>query len=155
MKTSSINPVPSWQLVLFVTDGVSLLVEEVHDKFSQIFFEAILVRIACDLRAPRQLLLGFEAHPEAITFPPVGALLVLTARHNVPIGFPQHLFSVHDHGRLRSSWEPQLLPRPDCISSRLRAEEYDRPVTQSIATLELVFEDDPHPISSAGRLPEP
>ena len=37
---------------------------------------------------------------------------------------------------------------PDCTLSRLRAEEYDRSVTQSIAT-------DPHPRSDAGRPPEP
>ena len=46
MKTSSINPIPLKQLVLHVIDGVSLLVEEVHDKISQICFEAILVRIS-------------------------------------------------------------------------------------------------------------
>ena len=45
MKTSSINLVPFLQLVLHVIDGVSLLVEDVHDKFSQVFFEAILVKI--------------------------------------------------------------------------------------------------------------
>ena len=32
------------------------------------------------------------------------------ARLHGPICFPQQLSSVHDHGRLRSSWEPQLLP---------------------------------------------
>ena len=57
-----------------------------------------------------------------------------------PIRFPQHLFSVHDHGRQRSDKGPQhtFLPlrRPDCTLSRLRAEEYDRPVTQSVATPE-------------------
>ena len=37
-------PVLARQLVLPVIDGVSLLVEQIHDKFSQIFFEAILVR---------------------------------------------------------------------------------------------------------------
>ena len=59
---------------------------------------------------------------------------------NGPIRFPQHLFSVHDHGRQRSDWgsaAPFLPLRwPDCTLSRLRAEEYDRPVTQSIATPE-------------------
>ena len=45
-KTSSINQEPFLQLVLPVIDGVSLLVEEVHDKFYQLFFEAILVRIS-------------------------------------------------------------------------------------------------------------
>ena len=56
------------------------------------------------------------------------------------IRFPQHLFSVHDHGRQRSGRGPQhtFLPLrwPDCTLSRLRAEEYDRPATQSIATPE-------------------
>ena len=33
-------------MVLPVIDGVSLLVEQIHDKFSQIFFEATLVRIS-------------------------------------------------------------------------------------------------------------
>ena len=45
-KRSSINPRPRKQLVLLVIDGVSLLVEQTHDKFSQIFFEAILVRVS-------------------------------------------------------------------------------------------------------------
>ena len=45
-KTSLINQEPLQYLVLPVIDGVSLLVEEVHDKFSQNFFEAILVRIS-------------------------------------------------------------------------------------------------------------
>ena len=59
---------------------------------------------------------------------------------NGPIRFPRHLFSVYDHGRQRSDWEPQhtflTLRWPDCTLSRLRAEEYDRPVTQSTATPE-------------------
>ena len=42
MKTSSINQEPLQQLVLPVMNSVNLLVEEVHEKFSQIFFEAIL-----------------------------------------------------------------------------------------------------------------
>ena len=45
-KRSSINPRPRLQLVLPVIDGVSLLVEQTHDKFLQRFFEAILVRIS-------------------------------------------------------------------------------------------------------------
>ena len=57
-----------------------------------------------------------------------------------PIRFPHHLFSDHDHGRQRSDRGPQhtFLPLrwPDCTLSRLRAEEYDRSVTQSIATRE-------------------
>ena len=63
-----------------------------------------------------------------------------TARFCGPIRFPQHLFSVHDHGRQRSGRGPQHtfnpLRWPDCTLSRLRAEEYGRPVTQSIATPE-------------------
>ena len=61
-----------------------------------------------------------------------------------PIRFPQHLFSVHDHGRQRSGGGRSTLStltlargqHTDCTLSRLRAEEYDRPVTQSIATPE-------------------
>ena len=56
-----------------------------------------------------------------------------------PIRFPQHLFSVHDHGRnarARAAAQFPPLRWPDCTLSRLRAEEYGRPVTQSIATLE-------------------
>ena len=64
-----------------------------------------------------------------------------------PIRFPQHLFR-----RLRS--DQQSLRRPDCTSSRLRAEEYDRRVTQSTATPEPGCPD-PHPRSSAGRLLDP
>ena len=71
-----------------------------------------------------------------------------------PIRFPQHLFSVHDHGRQRSGRGPQhtFLPIrwPDCSSSRLRAEEYERPVTQSIATPEPGCPD-LHSRSDAGR----
>ena len=45
-KRSSINPEPRQQLVLPAIDGASLLVEQINDKFSQIFFEALLVRIS-------------------------------------------------------------------------------------------------------------
>ena len=45
--------------------------------------------------------------------------------------------------------------RPDCTLSRLRAEEYDRPVTQSIATPEPSSRTIPHPGSDAGRPLEP
>ena len=47
------------------------------------------------------------------------------------------------------------LRRPDCTLSCLRAEEYERPVTQPKATPRAVFEDDPLSRSSAGRLSEP
>ena len=72
-----------------------------------------------------------------------------------PIRFPQHLFSVHDHGRQRSDRGPQhpFLPLrwPDSTSSRLRTEEHDEPVTQSIATPEPGCPG-PHPRSSRSSL---
>ena len=48
-KRSSINPRPRQQLVLPAIDGVSLLVEQIHDKFSQIFFDVILGDDIADL----------------------------------------------------------------------------------------------------------
>ena len=45
-KNSLINQEPLKQFVLSVIDNVSLLVEQIHDKFSQNIFEAILVRIS-------------------------------------------------------------------------------------------------------------
>ena len=64
---------------------------------------------ACVLRAPHRLTRpAFEAHPGANTFPPIAHY---TPRDRAPHGhirFPQHFFSVHDHGRVRSSWEPAL-----------------------------------------------
>ena len=36
--------------------------------------------------------------------------LLRGATFNGPIRFPQHLFSVHDHGQLHSGREPRLLP---------------------------------------------
>ena len=86
------------------------------------------------------------AHPTGFRGAPRGEHLSTRSRLSVespfngPIRFPQHLFSVHDHGRQRSDRGPQhlFLPLrwPDCTLSRLRAEEYAQPVTQSIATLE-------------------
>ena len=71
-----------------------------------------------------------------------------------PIRFPQHLFSVHDHGRLRSSWEPQLFPAlawawlyiepSPCGGVRPAGDPVD-------SDPGAVFEDDPHPRSDAGR----
>ena len=52
----------------------------------------------------------------------------------------------------RSSYLPSR--RPDCTLSRLHAEEYDLPVTQSIATPEQGCPD-PHPGSSAVHSLEP
>ena len=59
---------------------------------------------------------------------------------NGPIRFP-HTFSVSTitdgNARIGGAAAPFLpLRRSDCTLSRLRAEEYDRPVTQSIATPE-------------------
>ena len=94
---------------------------------------------ACVLRAPRRLPpSGFRGAPRANTL----SMRVRSYHDQLhgPIRFPQHLFSVHDNGRQRSDKGPQhtFLPLrwPECTSSRLRVEEYDRPVTQPIATPE-------------------
>ena len=57
---------------------------------------------------------------------------------NGPIRFPQHLFRCPQSRTARAGSRSSYLPlrRPDCTLSRLRADEYDRPVTQSIATPE-------------------
>ena len=96
------------------------------------------IHCACVLRARHRL------SPSGYRGAPRGEHLSIRVRSyhdqlHGPIRFPHH-FSVHDHGRQRSGRGPQhtFLPLrwPDCTSSRLRAEEYDRPVTQSIATPE-------------------
>ena len=79
---------------------------------------------------------------------------------NGPIRFPQNLsVSTITEGNARvggRSTFPALTLAWLCILSRLRAEEYDRLVTQSIANPGAVFEDDdPHPRSDAGRPLEP
>ena len=84
------------------------------------------------------------AHPTGFRGAPRGdhlstrSKLSMESPFNGPIRFPQHLFSVHDHGRQRSDRGPAapFLPLrwPDCTLSRLCVEEYERPVTQSIAT---------------------
>ena len=64
---------------------------------------------------------------------------LLTIRFNGPTRFPQHLFTAHDHGRLRSkqgatyacTWS---LPKPDCTSA-VSTQEYDRPVSDPGARL--------------------
>ena len=83
----------------------------------------------------------FEAHPGANTFPPVCALLVLTvSRFTRAHPASRNTFSVSTitDGNARAGGRSTFPPlrRPDCTLSRLRAEEYDRPVTQSIATPE-------------------
>ena len=76
--------------------------------------------IACDLWAPRGLLHGYAAHPRAITFPPRSRLFVESISSGLSAS--RNTFSVS---------APFLPLRwPDCTLSRLRAEEYDRPVTQ-------------------------
>ena len=112
----------------------------------------------CDLRAPRPLLLGFEAHPRRSPFHPCALSGIDRARLHGPIRFPQHLFSVHDHGRLRSSWEPQLLPA--LTKAWLYIEPSPcgvvRPAGDPVdSDPGAVFEDDPHPRSDAGRPLEP
>ena len=112
--------------------------ESISSSMTNLSYTGLAVLVfdisACDLRAPH----AFETHPGAITFPPE----VSSQRRssNGPIRFPQHLFSDRDHERQRSGRGPQPLSCPyvgsDCTLSRLRAGEYDRPVTQSIATPE-------------------
>ena len=80
---------------------------------------------ACVLRAPHRT--GFRGAPR-------GEHLSIRVRSyhdqlHGPIRFPQHLFSVHEHGGQRLDKWPQHtftpLRLPDCTLSRLRAEEYD------------------------------
>ena len=69
---------------------------------------------------------------------PSSILTLVSALLTGPSASLKHLFSVRDHGRQRSDRGPQhtylTLRWPDCTLSRFRAEECDRPVTQSIAT---------------------
>ena len=66
-------------------------------------------------------------HPsasEATTFPPVEYFDRALSSPDGSTRFPQHLFSAHDHGRLRSNFvaEPRFtwsIRRPDCALSRL------------------------------------
>ena len=107
---------------------------------SSIFILVYAVTVsACVLRAPHRL------SPSGLRGAPRSEHLSIRVRSyhdqlHGPILFPQHLFSVHDHGRQRSGRGPQhiFLPLrwPDCTLSRLRVEDHDRPVTQSIATPE-------------------
>ena len=93
----------------------------------------------CSSGSSLSLPTGFRGAPQGEHLSTRSRLSVESLLHG-PIRFPQHLFSVHDHGRQRSDKGPQhtFLPLrwPDCTLSRLRAEEYDRPVTQSLATPE-------------------
>ena len=75
---------------------------------------------------------GYETHPGAITFPPRSRLFVESLSTG-PSAF-RNTFSVSTitdcYARIRSRNSCLPLRRPDCTWSRLRAEEYDRPVTQ-------------------------
>ena len=86
---------------------------------------------------------AFEALPGANNFPPEANPFLWNhiSLGPWPIRFPQHLFSVHDHGRQRSDRGPQhffcfYVALTVCSLGRFRAEEHDRPVTKSIATPE-------------------
>ena len=75
-----------------------------------------------------------------------------------PIRFPQHLFSVHDHGRQRSGGGPQhaFLPYVGLTVHRAVSVRRVRPAGDPVdSDPEAVFEDDPHPRSDAGRPLEP
>ena len=80
---------------------------------------------------------GFEAHPGANTFPSVRGLTTTSftdpsaSRNTFPVS------TIMD-GNAQAGAAVHFPPFrwPDCTLSRLRAEEYDRPVTQSIATPE-------------------
>ena len=80
---------------------------------------------------------GFEAHPGANTFPSVCGL---TSTSFTDPSASRNTFSVSTitDGNAQAGAAAHFPPLrwPDCTLSRLRAEEYDRPVTQSIATPE-------------------
>ena len=73
----------------------------------------------------------FEAHPGANTFPPVS--LRAHPLPATPFQCPRSRTATLGEGAA-ATYLPLRLS--DCTLSRLRAEEYDRPVTQSIATPE-------------------
>ena len=107
---------------------------------------------ACVLRAPhRHTRLVIEAHPGANAFPPTGAFLLFAARvFRRPIRFPQTPFQWPRSrtATLGNSFRGSHvgLTVPWAVSTSW---SYDRPVTQSIATL---LEDDHH-LRSNGNLP--
>ena len=78
--------------------------------------------------------------PEATTFPPVEYFDRAHSSSDGSTRFPQHLFSAHDHGRLRSNFvaEPRFtwpIRGPDCTLRGV----HTRPVTQSMATPARIF----------------
>ena len=95
-------------------------------------------RFACDLRAPRQLLLGFEAHPEAITFPPVCALWQQPRASTRGRPLPATPFQCPRSRTATLELGAAALTCP-CVGLSPQwavCVQYDQPVTQSIATPE-------------------
>ena len=93
---------------------------------------------ACVLRAPlRSHRPVLEAHPGANTFPSVCGL---TTTSFTDPSASRNTFSVSTitDGNAQAGAAAHFPPLrwPECTLSRLLAEEYDRPVTQSIATPE-------------------
>ena len=91
----------------------------------------------CSSGSPQLSPSGFEAHPGAGTFPSVCGLTTTSftdpsASRNTPS------VSTITDGNAQAGAAAHFPPLrwPDCTLSRLRAEEYDWPVTQSIATPE-------------------
>ena len=113
-------------------------------------FHSIL--IASDLRATRQLLLGFEAHPGAITFPPEGSVNALLSTGPSASRITFSVTTITDgNGRIgdRSTFPAFTLawlyiePSP-CGGVRPAGDPVD-------SDPGAIFEDDPHPRSDAGR----
>ena len=99
---------------------------------------SILKPSACVLRTPHQLLLAFETLAGAITFPPEADFFVESLSSGPSASRNTFSVSTITDGNARIGSRSSYLPLrwPDCTLSRLRAEEYDRPVTQSRATPE-------------------
>ena len=122
---------------------------------------ANLEMIACVLRAPHRLITVrlLRRTPGRTPFHPRQTFFWWKSLFLGPIRFPQHLFSVHDHGRQRSGRGPQPLTCPYVgltvhwpVSVR---RSMTGPVTQSIATPEPSSRTIPHSRSDAGRPLEP
>ena len=80
---------------------------------------------------------------------------ILLPHTNGPFRVPQHLFSVHDHGRQRSDRGPQHLSCPDVgltVHWAVSVQGGVRPAGDPVdSDPGAVLEDDPHPRSDAGR----
>ena len=103
-------------------------------KFKQHILRNMLL---CSSDSSRLSPSGFEAHPGANTFPSVCGL---TTTSFTDPSASRNTFSVSTitdgNAQAGAAAHFPLLRWPDCTLSRFRAEEYDRPVTQSIATPE-------------------